>query len=167
MGIFKRELPSLVLIATYRVRYELLSADNLSRLTEKVREAINMKALSPMIVDFLPSPIFGTNAVSVNQPLMTSIMSLDSWPEIEIGKTTGAFMILVHSCQSFKWQEVHQAVTEFFPEANLLQKNFSDNTCRGLSYFFTRVKLWFLDRWEVLQRRNSAIKPAKSFPEVA
>lgn len=168
MRVFKRDLLSLVFIGIYRVPYKQLSVDKMSLLTEKVREAIGMKALSPMIVDFLPSQIFGTNAISVNQPLMTSIMSLDSWPEIKVGKTTGAFIILIHSCQKFKWQDVNQSVREFFPEANLLQKSFKDNTCKGFAYWLTRVNLWFLD-WhgERLHRRSLASQNIEPVTEIA
>ncbi len=161
----KRDFPSLVLVATYRVRHGLLSRADLSALTNKVREAIGMKALSPMIVDSLPSPIFGVDALSVNQPLMTSIMSLDSWPEVEVAGVTGGFVILVHSCQKYRWQDVHRAIKEMFPEADLLQKRFKDCTCRGISYALVRFKLWFLDWCRGRLRRGEDV-PSEVEPTV-
>jgi hypothetical protein len=163
----KRDFPSLVLVATYRVRHSLLTRENLSSLTDKVREAIDMKALSPMIVDSLPSPIFGVDSWSVNQPLMTSIMSMDSWPEIKVAQVTGGFVILVHSCQKYRWQDVHRAVKEMFPEADLLRKSFKDCTCRGIFYALTRGKLWFLDWYRGRLRRPSDIVSVEPNAEIA
>lgn len=166
-SFLRGDFPSLVLVATYRAKHSLLSRDGLSALTDKVREAVGMKALSPMIVDSLPSPIFGVNSWSVNQPLMTSIMSLDSWPEVEVAGVTGGFVILVHSCQRFRWQDVHRAVKAHFPEADLLRKDFRDNTCRGLSYALVRFKLWFLDWCRGRLRRTSDVAQTEPTVEIA
>ncbi len=163
----KGDFPSLVMVATYRVHHEKLTRSGLATLTDKVREAIGMKALSPMIIDSLSVPDFGTDALSVNQPLMTSIMSLDSWPEIKVSGVTGGFVILIHSCKRFHWRDVHQAIKAHFPEAELLRKDFRDNTCRGLSYAVVRLKLWFIDRFRRSLRNCEDVKEAKATIEVA
>lgn len=149
--------PSLVAVLTYRLPHQLLTKENLSQMTDSVRVAVNMKPLGSMTIDELPSQIAGVGAFSVNQPLMTSIMSTDSWPEIKVGNVVGGFVILVHSCQRFKWQDVHKGVKEIFPSADLLRKNFQDNTCRGLSLQLTLAKLWLLDWFRRRLRREKAV----------
>ncbi len=151
--------PSLVAVLTYRLSYQSLTKENLAKMTDSVREAIGMRALGKMTIDELPSEIAGFNAFSVNQPLMTSIMSTDSWPETKAGNVVGGFVILVHSCQRFKWQDVDKGVKDIFPSAELLHKNFKDNTCRGISLKLTLTKLWLLNLFRRKLRRSAVANP--------
>ena len=103
-------------------------------------EAIRMKALGPMRIDTLSCPVPGGLAISANQPLETSIASLDTWTEFN------TIVFLVHSCQDFL-DLCPNAIkeTEEFLGASLVQAFYSDLSVQAGRFDPTAIKQWSLD----------------------
>ncbi|MDD5043392.1 MAG: S-adenosylmethionine decarboxylase [Patescibacteria group bacterium] len=120
-------VPSFVYLATVQVCDvgQIINKDNLRKFVDKLCEAIEMRKMRQNpIVDELPSEIFGVKSYSVSQPLMTSILSLDTWPEED------SFVLLIHSCKEFDPQIVANTITEFFKGAKIFKESFIDRTLR-------------------------------------
>lgn len=120
---------------------ELLgNSDIIAKVVEKFVQAINMQVLGGVRVDTLDSPIPGIPSVSVNQPLMTSIMSADTWTEFD------TLVLLVHSCQDFR-DLCPSAIreTEEFLGANLVQSFYIDLSVQGNRFDPRQVSQWSLD----------------------
>ena len=83
---------------------------------------IRMKPMGNGSIDTLPSKMRGFFSFSVNQPIKTSIISLDTWPE------HSSFVLLVHSCRRFDPKKVDDAVKLRFRGARILKRTFTDHS---------------------------------------
>lgn len=144
---FSGGFPSLGYFVTVLTqRSNLVNVETLRSFVGALCREIGMKEMGSVMVGELPSEIFGTKAFSVNQPLMTSIISLDTWPESD------GFVLLIHSCQPFSPRAVDRFIESFFGgQAEILKRTVVNHSCADWNFilarfwakFRRRLKDWF------------------------
>lgn len=98
---------------------QLTDREKLREFTDCLCQAIGMvKMCENPLVGELPSDVFGVSAYSVLQPIMTSHISMDTWPE------KCSFVLVVHSCKEFDPKTVVGEVRSFFKGAEILREDF-------------------------------------------
>lgn len=97
---------------------ERITEDLLEKLTIAIYEAAGLQPLGEMVTRKLDSPIEGYPAYCTVQPLMTSVISLDAWPE------HSRIVCILHSCKFFTTKSITYAVRGNFPKLKLKKKRF-------------------------------------------
>jgi len=122
-------LPSFIYAATVIVtnRKPLTDTEYLKRFARTMINVIGMEKEGDAVVTTLPSEIFGVESYSLNQPLKTSIQSIDTWPE---KFKEGAFVMIIHSCKEFSLEKIGEVIREFFPKSRTVIASFIDRTYR-------------------------------------
>lgn len=111
--------------AKNKVSERIRCPNELKKFRDSLTHAIQMEKIGKGVLDILRSPKKGIKAFALNQPLITSITSIDTWPE---KGPHGALVIMIHSCKKFSVKKAKSAIIDFFPESTILQAKFFDLT---------------------------------------
>ncbi len=121
----KRLVPRLKWVDTHDLRLVVLAKThtmNLALLADILCEAAGMKKMGDARIDRIDSPLPNIPSRSLNQPLITSILSMDEWVEYD------TLVVLLHSCQMFHIWRVAQAISKNLPKAQIIGVKFSGAT---------------------------------------
>lgn len=128
----KYTVPSYICTVTVSVadRSEITDVKNLKRFSKYLINAIGMEPVGKPRVDILPClELPGVNSISVNQPIKTSVLVCDAWPE---KLDHGALVIVIHSCVNFAKKDVEKTIANYFKQGvKVVNSRHFDRTFRG------------------------------------
>lgn len=123
----KNHLPSFVYLATVKImnRDQITDRRKMKEFSRLLTETVGMKPNGKAQIDALPCGIEGIHSFSVNQPLITSIQSIDTWPE---KLDNGAIKVLIHSCVKFDKRLASATIKYFFKGSVIVKQRFFDDS---------------------------------------
>ncbi len=137
--VVKKVLPSYLCLVTIRSpnRNLITNPDVLKRFSDRLIDSINMRPVGMPRVDSLPCGIPGIKSYSINQPLIESILSIDTWPELG---HNGYFVILLHSCSKFDIQSIVKTIDCIFPGSEVIKLTYVDHTVDIKEVYYETVQ---------------------------